>query len=145
MRLADLEAVMQVAGSLEFAPRWGVEAFAAALSLERIPKRVALVAEGEAGQVIGFVVGMVIAPEAELESIGVCLDAQRRGVGKALLESWRKGVGTAGAEEIVLEVRASNLAARLLYSRAGFTVVGCRARYYSGPVEDAILFCSKVN
>jgi ribosomal-protein-alanine N-acetyltransferase len=44
------------------------------------------------------------------------------------------------AETVQLEVRASNLAAQGLYESFGFTRAGIRARYYSNPREDAILY-----
>ena len=134
---------MRIAGSLAFAPRWGVEAYAAALGAGGTPPRVALVAEDAVtGRVCGFVLGFVIAPEAELESIGVDLAAQWQGIGRALLEAWSDEVRLVGAEQIVLEVRDSNLAGRRLYESSGFAEVGRRPAYYSGPVEDAVLLRS---
>ena len=44
-----------------------------------------------------------------------------------------------GAVRAVLEVRASNVAARSLYERVGFRQVALRRRYYTDPVEDAVL------
>ena len=44
-----------------------------------------------------------------------------------------------GAEEIFLEVRASNASAIGLYSSEGFETVGRRARYYVRPIEDALV------
>nr|MCU0626508.1 GNAT family N-acetyltransferase [Gemmatimonadaceae bacterium] len=45
----------------------------------------------------------------------------------------------AGCEAIWLEVRVSNAAARALYERRGFTLVGRRRGYYRKPVEDALV------
>ena len=42
------------------------------------------------------------------------------------------------AEAVLLEVRASNLAAQALYARLGFERVGLRKRYYADG-EDAVL------
>jgi len=39
----------------------------------------------------------------------------------------------------VFVVRAANTAARRLYEQAGFRVAGLRERYYSGPVDDALV------
>jgi [ribosomal protein S18]-alanine N-acetyltransferase len=44
-----------------------------------------------------------------------------------------------GARRATLEVRRSNEAARHLYERFGFSVVGVRHGYYSNPVEDALV------
>jgi ribosomal-protein-alanine N-acetyltransferase len=38
-----------------------------------------------------------------------------------------------------LEVRSSNKAARRLYERMGFSQVALRAKYYTNPIEDALL------
>ena len=42
-------------------------------------------------------------------------------------------------ENILLEVRESNTAARSLYDSLGFRPVGVRKNYYKNPVENAIL------
>ena len=39
----------------------------------------------------------------------------------------------------VLEVRASNQAARTLYRQMGFAQISTRPKYYTNPVEDAVL------
>ena len=44
-----------------------------------------------------------------------------------------------GARRATLEVRASNHEAQRLYSRLGFAPAGVRRRYYSNPVEDAVI------
>ena len=44
-----------------------------------------------------------------------------------------------GTTRAVLEVRASNNAARTLYQRMGFVPIGTRHNYYSNSVEDALL------
>lgn len=44
-----------------------------------------------------------------------------------------------GATRAVLEVRASNQAARSLYEGFGFRHVAVRSQYYSHPTEDAVL------
>jgi ribosomal-protein-alanine N-acetyltransferase len=44
-----------------------------------------------------------------------------------------------GARQATLEVRRSNLAARRLYERFGFELMGLRPRYYARPDEDALV------
>ena len=46
-----------------------------------------------------------------------------------------------GAKTASLEVRASNRTAQALYRHFGFALVGRRRRYYTGPVEDALIMC----
>ena len=98
--------------------------------------------------VVGFVVGSVVAPVAELESIGVSHLNQGQGIGGALLRALRKALGEAGAEEILLEVRASNRRAIGFYEAAGFLEAGRRAGYYAGSeagaAEDALVMRSEL-
>jgi ribosomal-protein-alanine N-acetyltransferase len=39
---------------------------------------------------------------------------------------------------VLLEVRESNVAARQLYEKIGFSQAGRRAGYYRGPFEDGL-------
>jgi ribosomal-protein-alanine N-acetyltransferase len=43
-----------------------------------------------------------------------------------------------GARLVALELRRTNLAARSLYERLGFAVIGERKGYYSDTGEDAV-------
>ena len=140
MTPADLDRVMQIAGSLKNAPQWPRSAYLAALVPETAPLRIALVAEGPApGMVAGFAVASLLPPEAELEIIAVAPAAQRRGVALRLFEALTGEFYTAYIKGIMLEVRATNLPAHELYRRLGFVETGRRPRYYHDPVEDAIL------
>ena len=56
------------------------------------------------------------------------------GCEEILAESERRG-----AAVLQLEVRESNFAARRLYEKNGFEIVGKRKNYYEKPAEDAIL------
>jgi hypothetical protein len=50
-----------------------------------------------------------------------------------------KTLGERGAEEVFLEVRASNSPAIELYRASGFRPVGVRSDYYRNPREDALV------
>jgi [ribosomal protein S18]-alanine N-acetyltransferase len=138
MAVEDLDQVMAISASFREAPQWPRSAYMSAIAPAAGPWRVALVAEAD-GEVIGFVTGSLVALQAELESIAVDRAVHRRGIGAALLESLIREAASAGAEEILLEVRVSNLRALQLYGRAGFVEVGRRRGYYLDPAEDAIL------
>ena len=101
--------------------------------------RIGLIAESD-GRIVGFLVAREIVGEWELENIAVASDAQRQGVGTALMQRLFERAITTGANRLFLEVRESNLEARKLYERQGFQLVGRRKMYYSGPAEDALLF-----
>jgi ribosomal-protein-alanine N-acetyltransferase len=88
---------------------------------------------------VGFAVAAVVAGEAELETIAVVANGQRRGVGGLLLRALVDDLKTAQASELNLEVRASNQVALGFYRQQGFEEAGRRPRYYADPEEDAVL------
>ncbi|MDG4867370.1 ribosomal protein S18-alanine N-acetyltransferase [Guyparkeria sp. 1SP6A2] len=91
------------------------------------------------GQLIGYSVVMSVLDERHL--LNLCVDpaAQRRGVGRFLLERLFESARADGAGCVILEVRAGNAAAIALYESAGFTDIGHRKAYYPAPDgrEDA--------
>ena len=135
---ADVESVMRIARNLKDAPHWPGSVYQGAIDGERLPRRIALVAES-GGKVLGFVVASVLPPQAELESIAVMADWQRRGIGRFLLVELAWKLKLMAVREILLEVRASNRAAREFYESAGWVQTGARPRYYKDPEEDAVL------
>ena len=87
-------------------------------------------------EVAGFVVWREVGPEeAEILNIAVDPDFRRRGVATTLLEAVRAQF----SGSLFLEVRESNVAARLLYERLGFEVAGRRPGYYNSPPEAALV------
>jgi ribosomal-protein-alanine N-acetyltransferase len=65
--------------------------------------------------------------------------ARGRGIGRALLERIIEDLSRRGVRALYLEVRVSNATALGLYARVGFSEVGRRERYYTHPVEDALV------
>ncbi len=98
-----------------------------------------LAADRGTGETIGFALYQLLPDEAELLRIGVVPELRSRGVGALLLERSLFQLAAAGRPVCHLEVRAANLAARALYARAGFTLVGRRRGYYSDG-EDALRY-----
>lgn len=137
MRREDLARVREIATGLKDAPQWPETVYAQALEPGGV-RRVALVAQDEA-RVVGFAVASVVGATAELETLGVTETSQRGGVGTMLMEALKGEVLGAGAEELLLEVRAGNERALGLYRRMGFVEAGRRKGYYAEPVEDAVL------
>jgi ribosomal-protein-alanine N-acetyltransferase len=64
---------------------------------------------------------------------------RRRGLGRFLLEAALRRGASGGASRALLEVRASNAAARALYANFGFVPLGVRKDYYVEPLEDALV------
>jgi ribosomal-protein-alanine N-acetyltransferase len=89
--------------------------------------------------IIGYHCFWIVFEELRLMNLAVRESMRRRGVGGALvIEALRLGLEQA-ATRAVLEVRASNDPARSLYARLGFVQIGRRPRYYTNPIEDAVL------
>ena len=138
----DIPALVRIEQE-SFSDPWSEDAFSTALSLDRMHVWVAEDGTGEgrdgAPELLGYVVALVVDPEAEIADLAVAPAARRRGVGRALLE-WATGeLRTLGVDTLYLEVRESNRAARALYETNGFRSVGRRRGYYRQPVEDALL------
>ena len=95
------------------------------------------------GRIVVFGVMMRAPGEAQILNLSVVPDARRQGLGRALLERFMDDALHAGAEQIFLEVRISNLAAIALYESAGFEPVARRANYYPATQgtygEDALV------
>jgi ribosomal-protein-alanine N-acetyltransferase len=141
---ADLADMLRIERA-SFADPWTVESLATALSLERMRVLVAepagdgSVSGDAAAGLLGYVVALVLGPEAEIADLAVAPEARRRGVGRALLDRVLGELGEAGARTVFLEVRESNQAARTLYEMNGFESIGRRRGYYRQPVEDALV------
>ena len=86
----------------------------------------------------GFLLGRVIADEAELLTLAVAPDARRQGIARDLVGSFAATSRARGAAHAFLEVAADNAAAQTLYLAAGWAESGRRRRYY-GPDLDAIV------
>jgi [ribosomal protein S18]-alanine N-acetyltransferase len=126
-----------------FSDPWTEESFTTALGLDRMQVLVAetpasVGGDGASG-LAGYVVALVIGPEAEIADLAVAPDWRRRGIGQALLTRSTAELVGAGVRTLYLEVRESNAAARTLYETNGFRSVGRRRGYYRQPVEDALL------
>jgi len=74
---------------------------------------------------------------ADVMTIAVAPDQQGHGLGRRLLERLTRDAREAGAEALLLEVRADNDSARNLYLRAGFEHIQTRRNYYRPDNVDA--------
>ena len=81
--------------------------------------------------VIGFSLFRTVTDEAELLLVGVLPSAQRRGVGRRLLDEFVECSRERGVGRVHLEVRDGNPAINL-YRAAGFSAIGRRRNYYRG-------------
>jgi len=97
------------------------------------------IADGIAGEVAGFLVARRLSSELEILNFAVESEWRCCGIGAKLLGAALQWAQTFLATQAILEVRASNLSALRFYANHKFEVVGRRPRYYTAPVEDALL------
>jgi ribosomal-protein-alanine N-acetyltransferase len=94
---------------------------------------------GATSSIVGYHCFWIVFEELRLMNLAVRESMRRQGIGRALArEAFRFALNQA-ATRAVLEVRASNEPARLLYTQMGFVQVGKRPQYYTSPIEDAVL------
>lgn len=115
-------------------------------SLSRRPGGTVLVAEssGTGAAIVGFLAALAVGAEAEIQNVAVRADHRRRGVARALLGEGHRRLVAQGAVSVFLEVRVSNLAARILYQGFGYSECGLRKGYYASDGEDALVLRLKL-
>jgi len=87
----------------------------------------------------GYIVARMGADELHINNVAVRENYRRRGIGQTLLGRTLEEGERAGVARAFLELRAGNDAALALYEKCGFRVTARRQRYYSEPVEDALV------
>lgn len=122
--------------ALCFGDPWSADSFRQMLAM---PVARALTVWDEASELVGYLLLLAIAPEAEIANIAVAPDRQQQGIGRALLKEGISRMQASGCDRFYLEVRESNLPAQALYRRLGFVEIGKRKKYYQNPCEDALL------
>ncbi len=135
MEVSDLWQVMRI-DRYSFSTPWSEESF---LREIQNPSSVTLVATLKSREVVGFICASCTAEEAEIKTLAVRADMRRRGVATALMKEAMRRLYNQGCKKVFLEVRVSNTAARRLYEKLGFRIVGVRRGYYIRPEEDAVV------
>ena len=130
----DVERVLAIQGSCPEVAQWIAEDYMRVANGE-MSGWVAV----EDPRVVGFLVARRIVSDIEILNLAVAEDSRRRGFGALLLRSSLEWAGEFRAENAILEVRESNLAALHFYEQHGFKSIARRARYYVNPVDDALV------
>lgn len=88
-------------------------------------------------RVVGYLLSWHVVDEVHLLNVAVTADHRRQGLGEALVRSLIDDSVAGQAAKILLEVRASNAPAIMLYERLGFERFHVRSRYYADG-EDGV-------
>jgi len=92
-----------------------------------------------AGTLQGFVLAERVADELHVLGLAVAPERRGCGLGGRLLARSLAAAREEGVRAVHLEARADNRAARALYARRGFRVVGRRRRYYADGADALLL------
>lgn len=119
-----------------FSVPWTRNNFVSALAVDNT---FLYVLESDDGKIAGFCCLLLIDYESEILNIAVSPKYRNKGYGAELLNHMISKCSESNIESVFLEVRDSNVAARNLYGKFGFEIIGKRKNYYTLPTEDAIL------
>lgn len=134
MLTEDLPQVMEIERDL-FSVPWTQEGFFTFLVRD---DTMFLVVE-EKGEILGYCGLILVLDEGDITNVAVRRERQKEGIGAFLMQSLIRLAAERGIVTIHLEVRQGNAGAIRLYERTGFVRDGMRKRYYTDPVEDALL------
>lgn len=98
----------------------------------------------ENGEIAGYICGQTVADECELYRIAVLSSHRKKGYANMLMEYFISECKNKTINNIFLEVRSSNTPARSLYEKFGFRNLGIRKKYYSNPIEDAVIYKAEI-
>src|SRR5262245_50416653 len=143
MRERDLVDVVEIEESSGL-NRWGYDAYQRELFTNE--NSIMIVARNLAvgPAVIGFFAGWIVQDELHVNNVATHQDYRRIGVGRSLMEAAEDEARRRGALHVLLEVRASNEAAQMMYRNLGFSFIGRRRDYYRLPIEDALVMKLKL-
>jgi [ribosomal protein S18]-alanine N-acetyltransferase len=138
METRDVLAVMSIQSACPEIAQWTVRDYT------RVAKGDMVGWVADEGELAGFIVARRVARDVEILNFAVRPERRRKGIGEALLREAMAWGAAFAAEKAFLEVRVSNLAAIRFYDRKGFEVTGRRPRYYSAPIEDALVLTASL-
>ena len=136
VRWQDLEVLSRLETELFGAESWTLASWWGELAGR--PRREYLLVEDEEG-IAGYA-GLDHAGEvSDVMTIAVVERARGTGLGRRLLEELVARARSAGAQRLLLEVRADNEPARGLYAARGFVELQTRRGYYPDGVDALVL------
>jgi ribosomal-protein-alanine N-acetyltransferase len=133
---ADIDAILAIEEA-SFTNPWTRDMYLA--ELENKGVSYFYLAKNADGHVVGFCSFWRVLEELHINNLAVEPSLRGAGVATALLTRVLADGVTLGASRATLEVRRSNIPARGLYEKFGFSIAGVRPAYYTNPIEDALV------
>lgn len=141
MKLADLDAVLEIELDLFPNEAWSKDMFLEELAQVPASREVVVLEHGD--QVIGYASLRFVGREGDINTIAIARGHQRKGFGKQLLDWLERTAVSHGVRDLFLDVRTDNEPAIDLYKSAGFVRIDIRRNYY-GPSIDADVMRKKL-
>jgi ribosomal-protein-alanine N-acetyltransferase len=140
LRWWDLPRVRAIEHELYPDTAWSVATFWSEIS--QIPKTreyFVIVLDVGAPEVFGYGGLSVSGREADVQTLAVKSEVQRRGFGRALLDYLLARAAGRGAKEVLLDVGGTNEPAIRLYQQSGFDEISRRKGCYRGYEETVVM------
>lgn len=141
MEEADIRVIGELEPILFPAESWSHEALTLEYQATQSvpPYRYYQLIEDPKSTVIGYAGLGIGLPYADVLTIGVLSEHTGRGLGSYLLIWLMHQATDAGAQDLLLEVRADNVRAQELYFRYGFEHIHTRNNYYPGGIDAWVM------
>ena len=130
----DLPSVVEIE-KMCFSDPWSKQSFAEGMNNGYQKYFVALSGE----KTVGYIALFHIFEEGEILNLATMPTERNQGIASKLVEYSFDLLKGLGVERVTLEVRKSNVAARSLYEKYGFSPISVRKNYYTLPLEDGIV------
>ena len=91
------------------------------------------------GKVVAYGGMLCVVDQGQITNIAVHPDYRRQGIGRAITGALLRHAMDEKFEEVTLEVRISNEAAKALYRSMGFRAIATRPGFYTKPTEDGVI------
>ena len=137
--LDDLNEVMQLERNTFGDEAWSREGMAS--EIESPHTRYVAARAWPSNRLIGYAGVSISGPSfsADIQTVAVAPEERGNGWGRALVAHLLRVAREAGAEQVMLEVRADNEVAQSLYRGLGFEQISVRKGYYQPSGQDAII------
>ncbi|MGX6602786.1 ribosomal protein S18-alanine N-acetyltransferase [Micromonosporaceae bacterium Da 78-11] len=118
---------------------FGLEKWSPSMFWNELAQRNFYLVATDQDELLGYAGLAVTADEAWVQNIAVRRTAQRRGVGRELLEALLAEATRLDIKQTLLEVAVDNAPAQRLYATYDFEPVGVRRGYYQPSNTDALV------
>ncbi|MCU7723291.1 ribosomal protein S18-alanine N-acetyltransferase [Actinoplanes sp. KI2] len=118
---------------------FGAEKWSSAMFWNELAQRNFYIVVVDGDELLGYAGLSATGEEAWVQNIAVRRTAQRRGVGRLMLEALLAEAERRGIKQTLLEVAVDNAPAQRLYATYDFEPVGIRRGYYQPSNTDALV------